>query len=319
MKIVYMGTPDFAVAPLEALIQAGHQIIAVVTQPDKPKGRGKEVQVTPVKECALVHQIPVFQPIKIKEKEAVEQLRTYGADVFVVAAFGQLLSKEILDMPQFGCINIHASLLPKYRGAAPIQRVILDGEAVTGVTIMQMDVGLDTGDMLLAEEVVIEDTETGDSLHDKLSEVGAKLIVEALVSIEENTCIKTKQDDSKTCYAKMLQKTMGNIEWNKSAVEIERLIRGLNSWPSAYTFLWNKMLKIWSAKVVSVEEVAGLLESAQSGEIIKVDKESVYVQTGNGVLQLLQLQIEGKKRMTVKEFMMGKALETGTVFESEKK
>ena len=195
MKIVYMGTPDFAVAPLEALIQAGHQVTAVVTQPDKQRGRGKEVQMTPVKECALKHGIPVFQPIKIKEKEAVDRLREYPADIFVIAAFGQLLSEEILKMPPFGCVNIHASLLPAYRGAAPIQWVILNGEKETGVTIMQMEKGLDTGDMLLKKAIPIEPKETGESLHDKLMEVGAELIVEALPLIESGTILPEKQDN----------------------------------------------------------------------------------------------------------------------------
>ena len=199
MKIIYMGTPDFAVGPLEAMIQAGHEILLVVTQPDKKKGRGKELQLTPVKECALKHGIEVFQPVKIKTEESVEKLREYDADIFVVAAFGQLLSKEILDMPKYGCVNIHASLLPKYRGAAPIQWVILDGEKETGVTIMKMDVGLDTGDMMIKEVVPIAEKETGETLHDKLSEAGSSLIVKALDLMEKGEITLEKQDDSLSC------------------------------------------------------------------------------------------------------------------------
>lgn len=236
MKIVFMGTPDFAVGALEAMIQAGHEITCVVTQPDKPKGRGKEMQFTPVKECAVKHGIPVFQPVKIKTPEAVAELKTYEADIFVVAAFGQILSQEILDMPKYGCVNIHASLLPKYRGAAPIQWAILDGETETGVTIMQMNAGLDTGDMLVKTVVPIDAKETGESLHDKLSEAGAKLIVEALVQIEQGTLTPEVQDDAKSCYAKMLTKSLGHIDWSQSAVVIERLVRGLNSYECVYFF-----------------------------------------------------------------------------------
>jgi len=209
MKIVFMGTPDFAVGALEAIVAAGHEVTCVVTQPDKPKGRGKEIQFPPVKECALKHGIPVFQPLKIKTPEAVAELRTYEADLFVVAAFGQILSAEILHMPKYGCINIHASLLPKYRGAAPIQWAIINGEIQTGVTIMQMNEGLDTGDMLTKAVVEIAERETGDSLHDKLMEAGAKLVVETIPMIEQGTVKAEVQDDTKSCYAKMLQKSMG--------------------------------------------------------------------------------------------------------------
>lgn len=308
MKIVYMGTPDFSVKPLEALIEAGHEIVLVVTQPDKPKGRGKEMQMTPVKECALRHNIPVFQPVKIKEPEEMEKLRSYEADVFVVTAFGQILSREILDMPRLGCFNIHASLLPKYRGAAPIQWVILDGEKETGVTIMRMDVGIDTGDMVSKIVVPIEDTDTGESLHDKLSEAGAKLIVNTLPSIENQTAVFEKQVDADSCYAKMLSKSMGLIDWNKPAITIERLVRGLNSWPSAYTYYKGKTCKIWEAKAVDKvpHEPAGAVE--------KVEKDCIYVATGEGCLKITELQLEGKKRLSVKEFMLGHAIEAGWQF-----
>ena len=305
MKIVYMGTPDFAVAPLEALIQAGHQVTAVVTQPDKQRGRGKEVQMTPVKECALKHGIPVFQPIKIKEKEAVDRLREYPADIFVIAAFGQLLSEEILKMPPFGCVNIHASLLPAYRGAAPIQWVILNGEKETGVTIMQMEKGLDTGDMLLKKAIPIEPKETGESLHDKLMEIGAELIVEALPLIESGAIIPEKQEDSKSSYASRLNKEMGHIDWNKDAEELERLVRGLNSWPSAYTSYRGKTLKIWEADVIG--EQSGKLP----GEITQVGKDFVDVACGKDILRIYSLQLEGKKRMAVKDFLLGYEIKPG--------
>lgn len=312
MKIVYMGTPDFAVAPLEALIRAGHQISAVVTQPDKQKGRGKEVQMTPVKECALKYGIPVFQPQKIKEPESVSRLKEYSADIFVIAAFGQILSEEILNMPKYGCVNIHASLLPAYRGAAPIQWVILNGETKTGVTIMQMAKGLDTGDMLLKAEVSIDPKETGESLHDKLMETGAKLIVEALPKIERGELIFEKQDDSLSSYAPRLTKSMGLIDWDKDAVEIERLVRGLNSWPSAYTCYHGKTLKIWEADVVSRKNNEAFENSLSlAGSILHVDKEFFDIQCGTGALRVWSLQLEGKKRVSTKDFLLGYELKPG--------
>lgn len=305
MKIVYMGTPDFAAAPLEALIKAGHQVTAVVTQPDKQRGRGKEVQMTPVKKCALKHGIPVFQPVKIKEKEAVDQLREYPADIFVIAAFGQLLSEEILEMPPFGCVNIHASLLPAYRGAAPIQWAILNGEKETGVTIMQMEKGLDTGDILLKKAIPIDPKETGESLHDKLMEAGAELIVEALPLIESGRILPEKQEDSKSSYASRLNKEMGRIDWNKDAEELERLVRGLNSWPSAYTSYRGKTLKIWDADVIA--EQSGKLP----GEITQVGKDFVDAACGKDILRIYSLQLEGKKRMAVKDFLLGYEIKPG--------
>ena len=310
MKIVFMGTPDFAAGALKSLIDNGHEVVLVVTQTDKPKGRGKEVQFTPVKKVALEYGIEVFQPVKVKLEEAVEKLRSYNADVFVVAAYGQILSKEILDMPKYGCINIHASLLPKYRGAAPIQWSIIDGEKVTGVTTMMMDVGLDTGDMLDKCEVVIEDNETGGSLHDKLMEAGAKLIIETLEKIEAGTCVRTKQDDSMSCYAKMLDKKLGDIDFSKSAEEIERLIRGLNPWPSAYTRINGKNLKIWEAEVLDKDY------EGENGQIVSVGKNHMIVKTGKGALDIKNLQIEGKKAMDISDFLRGNAIEEGTVLGS---
>ena len=308
MKIIYMGTPDFSVAPLEAIIRAGHEVTAVVTQPDKQKGRGKEVQITPVKECALSHGIPVLQPVKIKEPEAVAELKKYPADIFVVAAFGQLLTEEILNMPKFGCINIHASLLPAYRGAAPIQRVIINGEEKTGVTIQQMAKGLDTGDMLLKKEISIDPKETGGSLHDKLSAAGAELIVEALSKIEKGEVVPEKQDDALSCYAKKLDKAMGLIDFDQSAVSIERLIRGLNPWPSAYTLYKGKTLKIWEADVVPLEK------KEEPGTVVFVAKDFFDIATKEGALRVKSLQLEGKKKVAVKDFLLGYEIVCGMKF-----
>lgn len=308
MKIVYMGTPDFAVAPLEAILKAGHEVTAVVTQPDRQKGRGREVQYSPVKECALSYGIPVLQPLKIKEKDAVEELRKYPADIFVVAAFGQLLSEEILNMPRFGCINIHASLLPAYRGAAPIQWCVINGEEKTGVTIMQMAKGMDTGDILLQKEVVLDEKETGGSLFDRLMETGAELIVEALPKIEAGELIPVVQKEELATYAGKITKDMGNIDFAKSAVTIERLIRGLNPWPSAFTHYKGKILKIWEADVVSECVNA---ENPVPGTVIAMDKESFTLATGEGALRIRSLQLEGKKRMSCAEFMRGYEVKVG--------
>lgn len=310
MKVIYMGTPDFAVASLEAIIRAGHEVAAVVTQPDKQKGRGKEMQMTPVKECALKHGIPVLQPQRIREPEVVEELRKYSADIFVVAAFGQLLTEEILNMPPYGCVNIHASLLPAYRGAAPIQWVIINGEEKTGVTIMQMAKGLDTGDMLMKREVAIDEKETGESLHDKLMAAAAELIVEALPKIEAGELSPVKQEDALSCYAPRLNKSMGLIDFDKDAVSIERLIRGLNSWPGTYTMYRGKTLKIWEADVISSEE-AGM-----PGEVIARNKDSFDVVTGRGILRIKSLQPEGKKRMSAGEFLRGYEINCGMKFPS---
>lgn len=305
MNIVFMGTPDFSVGALEALIGAGHRISAVVTQPDKQKGRGKEVQSSPVRQCADRHGIPVFQPVRIKTPEAVETLKNYRADIYVVAAFGQILSQEILDIPRYGCLNIHASLLPKYRGAAPIQWAVINGETTTGVTIMQMDAGLDTGDMLLKKEVRIDAKETGESLHDKLSAAGADLIVEALALLEKGSLEPQKQREEDSCYARMLTKSLGNIDWTDSAEKIERLVRGLNSWPSAYTRYHGKTLKIWDADVL--KEASG----REPGTVVRVDKDAVYVSAGEGTLKLNSVQLEGKKRMAVRDFLLGNIVQAG--------
>lgn len=307
MKVIFMGTPDFSVGTLEALIEAGHDVVLAVTQPDKPKGRGKEMQFTPVKECAIAHGIPVFQPVKVREASCIEELRTYKADIMVVVAFGQILPKEILEMTPYGCVNVHASLLPKYRGAAPIQWAIINGESESGVTTMQMNEGLDTGDMLLKTVLPLEDTETGGSLHDKLAEAGAQLCVETLAGLEKGTIVPEPQGEATTDYAKMLDKQLGNIDWSKTAIEIERLIRGLSPWPSAYTNWNGKVMKIWSAKAIDG------IKKSETGTIVKVEKDAFYVQTGAGYLQVNELQIPGKKRMDAGAFLRGYEVKEGNV------
>lgn len=317
-----MGTPDFSVPALKALVEAGHQVIAVVTQPDKPKGRGKEVQMTPVKIQAMEYGIPVYQPAKVREASFVEVLKGLEADVYVVIAFGQILPKAVLELPKYGCINIHASLLPKYRGAAPIQWCVIDGERETGITTMMMDVGLDTGDMLEKAVIPIEEKETGGSLHDKLSMAGGDLILSTLKKLEEGTLVRTPQTDEGTCYAKMLTKSLGDIDWNQGAVSIERLIRGLNPWPSAYT-MWNgKTIKIWAADVIAGREAADFLSEpgvpaetgTAPGTVVCSDKRGLVVSTGGGLLSIRELQMEGKKRMDTPAFLRGYPIPAGDVF-----
>ncbi|MCD8231540.1 MAG: methionyl-tRNA formyltransferase [Clostridiales bacterium] len=308
MKIIFMGTPDFSVGTLEALIAAGHEIVLAVTQPDKPKGRGKAVQFPPVKEAALAHGIEVFQPRRVREPECVEYLRKFEADIIVVVAFGQILPKEILNMPPFGCVNVHASLLPKYRGAAPIQWAVINGEKVFGVTTMRMDEGLDTGDMILQEKVVLDPKETGGSLFEKLSRVGAQLCVKTLAAIEDGTAVYMPQDHSQATKVGMISKKFGLIDWNQPAERLECLIRGLNPWPSAYTKLNGKTFKIWDADV--------LCENTDKapGSITEVAKDAISVQTGDGILVLREVQLEGKKRMACGDFLRGYSLEENVRF-----
>ena len=306
MRVIFMGTPDFAVGTLEEIIKAGHEVVLAVTQPDKPKGRGNVMQFPPVKECALSHEIPVFQPKKIREEENVEYLRTFEPDIIVVAAFGQILPKSILDMPKFGCINVHASLLPKYRGAAPIQWAVINGDEVTGVTIMRMDVGLDTGDMIAKRELVIAKDETGGSLFDKLAEIGAKLCVETMEHIEAGKVVYTPQNHEEATHVSMISKELGLIDWSKSATEIERLIRGLNPWPSAFTKLYGKTFKIWKAKELFYNT------TNEPGCIVSITKNTMEVQTGSGVISLLEVQLEGKKRMQIDAFLRGSMVSEGT-------
>lgn len=308
MRIIFMGTPDFAVPVLQSLINSRHEVVAVVTQPDRPKGRGKNMQFSPVKECALAHNIPVMQPVNVSVPEVIDELRAYEPELIVVVAFGQFVTKKIREMPKYGCINVHASLLPKYRGAAPIQWAVINGDKVTGVTTMRMDEGLDTGDMILKEEVELAEDETGGSLFDRLSKTGATLCVKTMEAIENGTAVYTPQDSSLATHTAKIHKELGSIDWTKPAKEIECLIRGLDPWPSAYTRLGDKTLKIWKAKVLDENT------KAAPGCLAKVTKNTIWVQTGEGVLSLLEVQLEGKKRMTTESFLNGYTVEEGTYF-----
>lgn len=301
-----MGTPDFSVPVLQAIIEKGHEVAAVATQPDKPKGRGKQVHKTPVKIEAEKHGIEVLQPEKVKDPGFIETVRSLSPDVAVVVAFGQILPKELLDLPKHGCINVHASLLPALRGAGPIQWAIINGDKMSGVTTMQMDTGLDTGDMLMKTAVPIEKDETGGSLHDKLSAAGAALLVETLDALEAGTLTRTPQDDAVSTYAPMLDKKLGSIDWRKQADAIERLVRGLNPWPSAYTRLAGKLLKIWKASAATQESPL-----AEPGTVLSAESGAIRIQCGSGVLEILELQLEGKKRMTASEFLRGYPVEKG--------
>lgn len=307
MRVIFMGTPDFSVGTLEAVIAAGHEVVLAVTQPDKPKGRGNAMQPPPVKECALAHGIEVFQPRRIREEENVEYLRRFAADIIIVVAFGQILPESILNMPKYGCVNVHASLLPKYRGAAPIQWAIINGDEITGVTTMRMDAGVDTGDMIAKRELRIAEDETGGSLFEKLAALGASLCVETMEMLAAGTAHFIPQDAEKSTHTSMITKELGNIDWNRPAVAIERLVRGLNPWPSAYTYLDNRTFKIWRCTVADQDG------KAAPGTVLRADKSGILVQTGEGRLLLEEVQLEGKKRMRVSDFCNGYHLAEGTV------
>ena len=311
MRILFMGTPDFAVDTLQTLLASEHEIIGVVTQPDKPKGRSGKMQFSPVKEAALEAGLFVYQPERVRNEDVVEELRKMAPDVMVVVAFGQILSKEILDIPRYGCMNIHASLLPKLRGAAPIQWSVIDGDAISGVTIQQMDEGIDTGDILMVEEYTLDAKETGVSLFDKLAKLGGPMMLKVLKMAEEGTLNPVPQNDAEHTYAKMLSKATGQIDFTKSAVEIERLIRGLNPWPSAFCYLDGKMLKIWEADVLAENEIA-TEEQWEPGTVVAVEKAAFIVKTGEGYLKIHSVQLEGKKRMDCDAFLRGYKLECNT-------
>ena len=305
MKLIFMGTPDFAVQTLDALVDAGHEVVLVVTQPDQPKGRGKAIQYSDVKTAAFAHGLEVYQPKRIREPECIAYLRTFDADLMVVAAFGQILPKEILELTAYGCINVHASLLPKYRGASPIQWAVINGEHTTGVTIQQMDIGIDTGEILAKTEVPLAPEETGGSLFEKLAQAGASLCVQTISHIQDGTVTRTKQDETQATHVGMIKKQMGDIDWSMPAVQIERLIRGLNPWPSAFTAIDGKTLKIWKAAVLPGGD------HTQAGQILTADKHQLIVQTGEGRLSLQEVQLEGKKRMATDAFLRGFQIEAG--------
>lgn len=310
MKIVFMGTPDFSLQPLKSLVEAGHDVSLVLTREDKKRNRG-ELSPTPVKELAQELNIPVLTPSKMKDEALIERLKSENADFFVVVAYGKILPKEILDIPRLGCINIHASLLPEYRGAAPIQWSIIDGKKKTGITTMLMDEGLDTGDILKQYELPIADDETGGSLFDKLAILGGEAIADTIANFKSIT--PTPQGEATTEYAKMISKQMGEIDFNKSATEIERLIRGMNPWPSAYTKYEGKVLKIWEAKVCeNTSELPNINLSENYGKIYSINKD-IFIICNNSVLKVLSLQLEGKKRMSAKDFLLGREIKQGYV------
>ncbi len=315
MRIIFMGTPDFSVPTFEALLDAGHQIVLTVTQPDRAKGRGNAVAFSPVKEAARSHGIEVYQPERIRDQKCIEYLRRQDADIVVVVAYGQILPKEILGMTPYGCVNVHASLLPKYRGAAPIQWAVINGEPVTGVTTMRMDEGLDTGDIILTEEVILDPDETGGSLFDRLSVVGARLCVRTLAAIGDGTAVYTPQDPAQATKVGMIRKDLGRLDFRRPAAELERLVRGLDPWPSAYTEWNGKTLKIWKAAVREDESGAGASPEdgtgAAPGTVVEVTEEAFAVQTGEGLLVLLEVQPEGKKRMPCDAFLRGYPMREG--------
>lgn len=306
MKIVFMGTPAFAVPSLKACIKH-HEVLAVFTQPDKPKGRGKKMAMSEIKTTALEYDIPVYQPVKLKEVASVECLKSLMPDVIVVVAYGQILSQEILDIPKFGCVNVHGSLLPKYRGAAPIQWAVAKGEKETGITTMLMDKGIDTGDMLLKTSLEIPSHATALDMEVALSEVGADLLVQTLEGLENGSVTPIPQDHSAFTYAEILSKEMANIDWTMPAKTIESRIRGFNPWPVTFTHYQNEVLKIFKAEVIEG------LNQGSTGEIIDVDKKSFTVQTGSGALRVLEIQLGSQKRMTTQAFLLGRTLEKGIV------
>lgn len=309
-----MGTPDFAVPVLQSLINSRHEVVAVVTQPDRPKGRGKNMQFSPVKECALAHNIPVMQPVNVSVPEVIDELRAYEPELIVVVAFGQFVTKKIREMPKYGCINVHASLLPKYRGAGPIQWAVINGEKESGVTTMYMCREIDKGDMLLKDTVMLDPKETGDSLHDKLSMMGGPLLLKTIDQLEDGSAVRIPQCEEESTYAPKLEKTMGNIDWTMDADRIERLVRGLNSWPGTFTKIHGKTVKIWDCDVVCQETLTESQAVATPGAVIVSEKDQLIVKAGNGALSLRMLQPEGKKNMTVDAYLRGYPIAQGELF-----
>jgi len=303
LRIIFMGTPEFACPTLKTLIERGEQVVAVVTQPDRPKGRGQQTLPPPVKLLAQEHGIPVLQPVKVRHPDAIEEIRALKPDLIVVVAFGQILPKALLEIPARGCINVHASLLPRYRGAAPLNWCIINGETETGVTTMMMDVGLDTGDMLLKRATPIDPDEDTSSLHDRLSRIGAELLAETVDLLAEGRLVPEKQDDALTCYAPMLKKEDGEIDWGKDAPGIKNLVRGMTPWPGAYSYLDEKLLKVYRVQSASGEGIPG--------EVLAAGRDGIEVACGEGSVVIHELQLEGKKRLPAAEFLAGCKLVPG--------
>ncbi|OPX42346.1 methionyl-tRNA formyltransferase [Ruminiclostridium hungatei] len=307
MRIVFMGTPDFAVPSLEMLVKDGYEVVAAVTQPDKPKGRGNKLAAPPVKEFALKNGIQVLQPEKIKTPEFIAQIRELQPDLLITAAYGKILSKELLEVPAQGCINVHGSLLPAYRGAAPINWAVINGENKTGITTMFTDVGLDTGDMLLKKELAIGQNMTAGELHDKMAVLGAEVLSDTLLELKKGTLQRIPQDDSVSTYAPMMNKELGLIDWNKKAGEIHNLVRGTDPWPGAYTFLDGNRMRVWKTSLI--KESAD--SSKENGRILKVDDEGILVKCPDENLLLLEVQFDSSRRMSVKEYIRGHQIKTG--------
>ena len=307
MRVIFMGTPYFAVASLEALLRE-HEVLAVITQPDKPKGRGKKLAFSPVKEYALAHGLAVLQPERVKAPEFVEELRKYNAELIAVTAFGQILPEEILNMPEYGCINVHGSLLPKYRGAAPMQRAIIDGETVTGITTMFMAKGMDTGDMLLKTEVEIAPEDNFETLHDKMAAAGASLLLETIAGLESGMIQRIPQKEEDATYAPMIDKETGHISWEKGGQEIINLMRGLTPGPGAYTLYEGEPLKLFRAEAEN-----GAFPDAEFGEIVEVTKQAFAVKCGDGVLWVRELQARGGKRMSADAYLRGHEMKEGVL------
>ena len=311
MKIIFMGTPEYSVPTLKALLGSEHEVIGVYTKPDKPKGRGKKMEITPVKAVALENGLPIFQPETFKDEGAIAEFCAQPADIAVVIAYGLLLPEPVLKAYRYGCLNLHASLLPKFRGASPIQAAILAGETKTGVTSMQMDKGLDTGDMLRKVEIALNGTETAGGLHDRLAEMSATLCLETLQGFVSGEVQPQAQEETAVSYAGKITKEMGKIRWTDSAAEIDRQIRGLNPWPSAYTFWQDKLLKVWQAK-----PIAGA-EQAPAGQVLNADAAGIVIACGEGALLVEEVQLEGKKRMPAAAFLHGYPVVVGSRFDGE--
>lgn len=308
IKIVFMGTPEFASPSLEALIKADFDVKLVVSQEDRKRGRGKKLQYTPVKETALKYDIEVFQPKNINSQESIEKLKSIDTDYFVVAAYGQILTKDIIEIPKKDILNVHSSLLPKYRGAAPINWAIINGESETGVTIMEIEEGLDTGDMIISESIKIKPEDNASTIHDKLKDLGGKLIVRAIKGLENGTLTKKEQDDNKSSYAPMLSRDDGKIDWSKSSQEIFNHIRGMTPWPSAFTKYMDENIKIHKISLES-NEILG-----EIGEIINIDEEYIYIQTGDGIVKVEELQFPNKRKMATGDYLRGHEIKIGEIF-----
>jgi methionyl-tRNA formyltransferase len=303
MRVIFMGTPEFALPTLEGLIDSGVKIVGVFTQPDRPKGRGRKLEPSPVKRLAEEHGLPVFQPERLRDKDAIKQVRSLKPDLVVVVAYGQILPQEVLDIPKYGCVNVHASLLPRHRGAAPINKAIIDGDPMTGVTTMQMDAGLDTGDMLVKKSISIFPNENAGELHDRLAQLGREAMEETLARLCAGTLSPQKQDDSRSSYAPMLKKEDGLIDWKRPAAAIHNQVRGLYPWPGAFTHLDGEVLKIADTRIADT--------SGNPGEILVLENSGVVVACGEGALQIRRLQLPGKKMLPAADFLRGVKLKVG--------